>query len=175
MALSMKKLDRTCLVIVVIISVICGYLVVRHVANQKRQLRQENDLLSKKLNDLDMANTNLEHLKSVLETTRRELKVINEQIPENANIGTLLKKIDPLMMERKVVLINIEILPLVEDRHYIRIPINLKFKGSFGDTYKILHDLETMDRMIVMEKINIAKSNTDKLCKVDLTISVFER
>ncbi len=175
MILSMKKLDRVCLIIVVIISVICSYLVVCHVAKQKRQIRQENDLLSKKIKDLDLADTNLENLREVLESTRRELKVINEQIPETAKIGTFLKNIDSLMKERKVELINIEPLSTIKERNYTRIPVSLKFEGTFVDTYNLLHDLETMNRMLVMEKINIAKSNIDKQCQVDLTASVFER
>lgn len=171
--LRMKKLDRACLVIVVIISVICGYLALRQVARQKRQILQEKDLLSEKLKDLDLTEKKLEHLREVLETARRELKVINEQIPETAEIGTFLKKIDSLMKERKEELINIEPLPTVKERHYNRIPIRLRFKGSFEDTYTILHDLETMNRLLVMENIDISKSNNDKYCQVDLVTSVF--
>lgn len=92
MTLRLEKLDRACLSLVVIISVICGYLVVHHVARQKRHILQENDLLAKKLKDLDLADTSLEQLKANIETTRKELQVINDQIPETAEIGTFLKK-----------------------------------------------------------------------------------
>lgn len=175
MTLRRGKLDRACLSFVVIISVLCSYLVVHHVTRQKRQLLKENDLLSKKLKDLDLADTNLEHLKAALETTRNELKVINDQIPETAEIGTFLKKIDSLMKERKVMLINIEPIPTIKMRDYVRIPILLQFKGSFEDTYKILHDLETMNRLLVMENINISKSTIDKYCQVSVTTCIFAR
>lgn len=175
MTLRLKKLDRVCLSLVVIISIICSYLVVHHVSKQERQILQENDLLAKKLKDLDLADSNLEHLKMNLETARKELKVINEKIPETAEIGTFLKEIDSLMKERKVLLINIEPISAVKMRNYIRIPIQLQFKSSFEDTYKILHDLETMNRLLVMENINISKSSIDKYCQVNVTTSVFAR
>jgi Tfp pilus assembly protein PilO len=101
MTLRLEKLDRVCLSLVIIIPVICSYLVVHHVTGQKRHILRENDVLAKKLKDLDLADTSLEQLKANLETTRKELRVINDQIPETAEIGTFLKKIDSLMKERK--------------------------------------------------------------------------
>ncbi len=172
--LRMKKLDRFCLFIVIVISVTCGYLIVSYVNKQKRLISQEKNLISEKLKKLDLAETNLENLKKVLDDTKKELKVINDQIPETAMIGTFLGEIDSLMKKRKELLINIEPLPPVIKDHYKRIPIRMEFKGSFENTYKILHDLETMNRLLVMEKIKILKSNVDKHCKVDLTTSVFE-
>ena len=172
--LRMKKLDRVCLLTVIVISVTCGYLIVSLVNKQKRQILQETELLSEKLKKLNLAETNLENLNKFLDDTKKELKVINEQIPEKAKIGTFLTEIDSLMEQREELLINIEPLPPVLENNYKRIPIRVEFKGSFENTYKILHDLETMNRLLVMEKIKILKSNVDKHCKVDLTTSVFE-
>lgn len=170
----MKKLDRVCLLIVIVISVTCGYLIVNHVNRQKRLILQEENLISEKLKKLDLAETNLENLNKFLDDTKKELKVINDQIPESAKIGEFLREIDSLMKKREEILINIEPLSPVMEDHYKRIPIRMEFKGSFDNTYKILHDLETMNRLLVMEKIKILKSNVDKHCKVDLTTSVFE-
>ena len=131
-------------------------------------------MLSEKLKKLNLAETNLENLNKFLDDTKKELKVINDQIPETAKIGTFLTEIDSLMEKREELLINIEPLPPVIENHYKRIPIRIEFNGAFENTYKILHDLETMSRLLVMEKIKILKSNVDKHCNVDLTTSVFE-
>jgi len=175
MTLSIKNLDRTCLAVLVTVSVICGYLAVSHVAGQKRQIRQENELLSQRLSDLNLADTNLQRLKEVLDATRTELESLNEQIPETAKMGEFLKKVDSLMKERKTALINLEPLPTVEEKLYTKNPVRLIFEGSFIKVYQALHDLETMNRKVVMEKINIAKSGKDQECRVDLTASIFER
>jgi hypothetical protein len=49
------------------------------------------------------------------------------------------------------------------------------FKGTFTDIYGTLRDLETMNRILVMDKINISKTVSAPLCKVELTACVFER
>ncbi|GAX59230.1 Tfp pilus assembly protein PilO [Candidatus Scalindua japonica] len=172
--LRMRKLDRFCLLTVVVVLVTCGYLIVSYVSKQKRQIQQETELLSEKLKKLNIAEVNLENLNKFLDDTKNELKIINDQIPETAKIGMFLTEIDSLMEQREQLLINIEPLPPIIEDNYKRIPIRVEFKGSFENTYKILHDLETMNRLLVMERINIFKSDTDKRCKVDLTTSVFE-
>ncbi len=173
-AFKMKKFDRFCLLIVVVVSVVFGYCIVSNVSKQKRRILQEKDLISEKLKKLNLAEANLENLKKFLDDTKKELKVINDQIPKTAKIGMLLRDVDSLMKEREELLINIEPLPPIMESHYKRIPIRMEFKGSFENTYKILYDLETMNRLLVMEKIKIFKSNVDQHCKVDLTTSVFE-
>jgi Tfp pilus assembly protein PilO len=175
MPLSIKNLDRTCLAIVVTVSVICGYLAVSHIISQRKQIRQENELLSQRLRDLDLADTNLQRLKELLDATRRELESLNEQIPETAKMGEFLKKVDSLMKEREVALVTLEPLSTVEERLYTKNPVRLIFEGSFVKVYQALHDLETMNRKVVMEKITIAKANKDQQCRVDLMASIFER
>ncbi|MBW2144724.1 MAG: type 4a pilus biogenesis protein PilO [Deltaproteobacteria bacterium] len=175
MPLSIKNLDRTCLAIVVTVSVICGYLAVSHIISQSKQIRQENELLSQRLKDLSLADTNLQRLKEVLDATKRELASLNEQIPETAKMGEFLKKVDSLMKEREVALVTLEPLSTVEERLYTKNPVRLIFEGSFVKVYQALHDLETMNRKVVMEKITIAKANKDQQCRVDLMASIFER
>ena len=53
--------------------------------------------------------------------------------------------------------------------------IRLIFEGPFASVYRLVNDLETMNRMVVMEKMKITKSNKAQPCRVDLTASVFER
>jgi len=175
MTLNIRKLDRTCFVIVVIVSAIFGYWVVSHGAKQRRQIQQENDFLSQGLKDLNLAEANLQALKTIFEATRRELKTLNERIPGSAKIGEFLKQLDSYMKERKISLISLQPLPIVKEKHYTRIPIRLILKGSFVNIYHLLHDLEAMSRTVVMEKIIITKSSMAQECRVDLAAGVFER
>ena len=175
MTMIMKKLDRICLAIVVIISAVCGYWTVSYGNKQRRQIKQEEEIFSKNLKDLNLADTNLQRLKATLDATRLELETLNERVPEKANMGEFLKKVDSLMKEREVVLIQLEPQAPVEHKLYTRIPIRLLFKGSFVDTYRLIYDFETINRKVVIEKINITKSNDDKDCRVDVTAAVFTR
>ncbi len=174
MTLSMKQLNLICLVIVVTISVACGYLVTSSGAKKKSQIRQENEMISRKLNDLNKAETNLEYLNRVLNDTKKELASLNEKIPESAAIGLFLKELDALMKEREIALISVQPQSGVKEKLYTRIPIRLMFNGSFGKVYNLLHDLENMGRTVVMNKMTVAKSGSAPECRVDLTASIFE-
>ena len=175
MTLSMKKLDLICLVIVVTVSVACGYFVVSSWTKQKKKIRDQNETISRKLNDLNKAETSLEYLNRVLDDTKRQLTALNEKIPASAAIGQFLKELDALMKEREIALISVQPLSGVEEKLYTRIPIRLMFKGSFDKVYHLLHDLENMGRTVVMDKMTVAKSGMAQECRVDLTASIFEQ
>jgi Tfp pilus assembly protein PilO len=175
MALKIHTLDRVCLALIITVPLAFGYWTVNWTFKQHRLLRQENDLLAKKLKDLNLAETNLQHLKKVLDTARKELNILNERIPESAKIGEFLKHVNLLVKERNVNLISLHPQPIVEEKHCNRIPIRLVFEGPFGNVYQLLYDLETMNRMVVMETMQMTKSNQAQTCRVNMTASVFER
>lgn len=175
MSLSVKTLDRICLTVVVLATVVCGYVVVSWGFKQQKIIQQENAILSKKLKDLNLAETNLQRLRIILDSTQKELKILNERIPDSTKIGEFLKQVDALMEEKDVDLISIHPQAILEEKNCNRIPIRLIFEGSFAKVYQILHELETMNRTVVMEKMQIAKSANTKVGRVDLTANIFQR
>jgi Tfp pilus assembly protein PilO len=80
-----------------------------------------------------------------------------------------------LVKERNVNLLSLHPQAVVEEKHCNRIPIRLVFEGSFGSVYQLLYDLETMNRMVVMETMQMTRSNNAESCRVNMTASVFER
>lgn len=175
MNLSIKTLDRLCLVIVIIVSLGCGYWVMSQGIRKHRQIRQENEIISKRLGELKTAKANLSNLNKMLDETRTELEALNERVPESPNIGEILRQADSLMKKRKIVLTSLQPLPTIEEKLYTKIPIRLIFEGYFVNIYHLLHDLETMNRMVVTEKMVITRPSLAKKCRVDLTASVFQR
>jgi Tfp pilus assembly protein PilO len=175
MPLSLRTLDRICLIIIVLAAITCGYAVVSWGFKQQDLIRQENAILSKKLEDLSLAETNLQRLRSILDSTQNELKILNDRIPDSTKIGEFLKQVNALMEQKKVDLISIHPEAIVEEKKCNRIPVRLIFKGSFDQVYQILHEIETMNRTVVMEKMQITKSVDSKLCHVDLTANIFQR
>ena len=175
MTLSLKNLDTICLAMVIVVSLVCGYLVLNHISGEKRQIRDANDLLSRNLKDLNLADTNLHRLKTVLDTTREELESLNEKIPETSKIGEFLKDVDALMRKRDVVMINLGPMPAVKEKLYTKNPFHLVFKGPFVKIYPFIHDLENMNRTVVMEKVTITKPEEGNNCRVDLLANIFKR
>jgi len=170
-----RTLDRVCIVTILVISVACGYLLLSRAITEHRQVRQENELLSKRTQDLAKAENNVQRLNVLLESTQTELRVLNQSIPDSARMGEFLKQLDSLMTERRVALVSVQPLPTEEERLYTSIPLHLEFKGSFLNIYRLLNDFETMSRTMVMNKMSIKRERTDPECKVVLTASVFER
>jgi Tfp pilus assembly protein PilO len=141
----------------------------------QREVRRENDLFSKRIKDLNVAESNLEHLRVRLDAARAELETLNKRIPESANIGEVLKQVDFLMRDRRIGLISMEPLATVKEKLYTKIPFRLMFKGTFVNIYHLLHDLESMNRILVMEKMRITRADLTQKCHVELTAHVFER
>jgi len=175
MAFTLRNLDRICLAAVILVSLLCGYLVANHWFEKHKKTRQENNLISKTYQDLTLAEESLKRIRTSLDMTRAGFRELNERIPESAEIGEFLKKLDALVKGREITLISVLPLPNVEEALYTRIPIRLIFKGSFGNVYRLLSDVETMNRAVLMEKLVINGSGQTRECRVDLTGSVFER
>jgi Tfp pilus assembly protein PilO len=173
--MSIKKLDRICLSLVIIISILVGYGVLQMGIKQQMAIRQGKSLLLQQTNDLKLAEANMQQLKASLETTRVNLQGLNERIPEKSEMGALLKELDGLIKKRGVVLVTVQPQMPVKEKLYTKIPVHLVFKGSFFNIYRLFQDLESMQRLVVMEKVTIGTTDLMRDCQVELTALLFER
>ena len=173
--MSIKKLDRICLFLVIIIAILIGYGVLQMGIKQQMAIREGKNLLLQQTNDLKLAEGNMQQLKAGLDTTRVNLQGLNERIPEKSEMGTLLKELDGLIKKRGVVLVTMQPQMQVKEKHYTKIPIHFVFRGSFFNIYRLLQDMESMQRLVVMEKVTIGTIAPLRDCQVDLTALIFER
>ena len=175
MEFSVRTLDRICFIVVLAVTLVYGCASLNRAFKHRRQIKQESELLSRRTEDLALAETSLQRLNWLLESTRTEVKALNESIPDSAEMGQFLKQLHGYMKGRGLVLVSLQPLEPVKERLYTRIPLRLVFKGGFSDVYRLLYDLETMSRTLVMERMLITRSIVDHPCQVELTASVFER
>lgn len=171
----LKNLDRICLIMVIVISVSSGYWVVNTSAKQQKDLQFRKELFLKRSKELSLADKSLKQHGKILDMNKGALKSLNERIPESVEIGAFLRELDSLMNKRGIRLLSVQPLPPQIKKNYTRIPIHLIFNGSYINVYHLLHDLESMTRILVIEKLNISKPSISTDCRVDLTVSVFER
>jgi Tfp pilus assembly protein PilO len=156
------------------VSLIFGYLSVNQIIKKSKQYEIEKDILSKRMKEVNLASTNLEGQKAALSETKKKLNYLNERIPEKGKIGLLIKQINSLMKKRQIALISLRPLPIKEEKVYLKNPIQLSLIGNFVDIYHLIHDLENMNRIVVMEQLTISKQERSDKCRVELTINVFE-
>ena len=173
--INIKQLDRICLITVVIVSLICGFLTVRHVTIKKRLFETERSVLFSKMKEINLASTNLSTLHINLADIKRELNDLNERIPETGKIGLLLQQIDALMKLHKITLISLEPLAVSKEKIYLKNPIKLVFKGSYTNIYHLIRELEGLNRIMLMENLTITKDEKSDQCQVELMTTVFER
>ena len=175
MNLGVKTVDRISLVLIISVSLACGYWVINQTIKKQKQVRQENEIISKGIVELESAEVNFERFNILLLDTKKQLESLDKIVPEVVNIGEVLKEIDFLMKKRKITLLSLQPQPKVEEELYAKIPIRLMFKGAFVDIYHFLYDLETMDRMLVAEDMSITRNKLDDKCQAELTASVYQR
>lgn len=173
--ISLTSLNRIGIAMVVVVSIGCGYGVFSHVHRTKKQFRIEKAVLSEKLKEVNMAETNLGDLKTMLQTANKELAYLNERVPEPGKIGLLLQQIDALMQQHHIKMVSMQPMVVVEENMYMRNPIRLIFEGRFKDIYSLLCAIERMNRMVVLDRISIIQQSVPNACRVDMMTTVFER
>lgn len=174
-ALNLKVVDRLCLVAAIIMFLLCGYWLLNRTLKQDGLVRQEKALLTKQMNDMRLAERNTEQLKASIKAAADELMNLNKQIPEDVQIGTFLKHLDGLIRKRNIELITVQPQPVIKEKLYQKIPIRLSCKGSFVKLYQLIQDLDSMERLITMERMAIGKPEQSGDCQLDLTVLVFAR
>ena len=175
MKISVKTVDRLGLFLVISLSLICGYWAINDSLSKHKQLSQDNEIVSKSLDQLKSAEDNFKNINLLLSQTKKDLEFLDKRIPNSVNIGEVLKEIDSSMKKRKVTLISMQPMPGIEEKLYTKIPIRLMLKGSFINLYNLLYDFESMNRMLVAESMTISRSNLDENCQAELTANVYQR
>ena len=174
-AMSIRKLDRICLMAVLSVTLVSAALVFRMTVERQKWIAQENRSIAQRLKDLKTAEHNTGQLEISLDEKKKTLAAFNEKIPETTEFGEFLDRLDSMMRQREISLISVQPKSGVEEKTLTRIPVQMMFTGTFVNIFKMIHALETTGRTVVMEKITIAKSDTDNQCRVDLLASIFSR
>jgi Tfp pilus assembly protein PilO len=175
MKINVKTLDRIGLLLIIALSFTCGYWVIKDSLSKHNEIRQENEIVSKSLDQLRSTEDNFKNINLLMIQTKKELEFLDKRIPKSVNIGEVLKEIDSFMKKRKVTLISMQPMASVEEKLYTKIPIKLMLKGSFINIYNLLYDFETMNRMLVAENMAISRSNFAEDCQAELTANVYQR
>ncbi len=175
MPLSLKQIDRICITAVVLVSVSCTYLVFDLSAKRKRSIQREIEMITQGSRDLDLAESQLQYLSESIQTVKTELESMKRRIPDSAEIGEFLKRLDACRQRNSITLLSVQPQSVQREPLYTKLPIRMVFTGSFGRVYRMLYELETMEPILVIEKMVIHEREESEECQVDLTANIFER
>jgi len=175
MSLSLKQIDRICITLIVLVGVSCGYLTFDLDRKRKKAIQQETEMVTQGSRELDLAESQLQYLAKSLQTLKSDLESLKRRIPDSAEIGEFLKRLDASRQRNSVILLSVQPQPAQRNNLYSQIPIRMLFKGSFGRVYRMLYELETMDPTLVIEKMVMNELKEGEECQVDLRANIFER
>jgi Tfp pilus assembly protein PilO len=170
-----KKLDRVCLAILVLVALAGTAWNISTMMSQERLLTRDRELRGQEHSRLEQADRNRKALQQALSRLQPELAGLKKRIPQQTDMGVLLQQLNLRMRERRITMATIQPQTAVPEGLYTKIPVRLVYQGSFLQAYRFLYDVETMDRLLVPEKITMTALEQHRECQVDLTLLVYER
>ena len=173
--ITLKNMDRLCLMITLSVTLIFAGLVFQLNLKRQKETAEKSRLISQRASDLESTEQKVKQLEAVLGDKRTELKAFNDKIPETPEFGEFLDQLDRMMKQRNLALISVQPQGGVAEKTLTKIPVRMIFNGTFINIFNMIHAMETTGRTVVMENISIAKSNLEDNCRVQLLASIFSR
>jgi Tfp pilus assembly protein PilO len=175
MAISIRLLDRVCLAGVILAVCAAGaWSFTGHMA-KKKAVQREKSLITSAVKELNLAENHAMEFQKSLEAAKKRLTALHDKIPENADMGRFIKELDFMMKNSRLGLISVSPLPATQENVFIKVPVRLSFKGPFENVCRLLLDLESMKRAVLMENLDIRKTGSEGECLVNVTASIFEQ
>ncbi len=175
MNLNMRIIDIGCVILLLICTAIGGFFIQNNFSNNYTRIKFEEEELINQKNSLKFAVAKLEQLQSEYKKRENQLHELNKRIPNDPGIGDLLTHLHARVKERKITLIDFNHKPAQNFERYKRIPVHIIINGGYLNIYRLIHDLETLDRIFIFEKIVIHREEKSNLCQANLLASVFQQ
>jgi Tfp pilus assembly protein PilO len=175
MRFRLKHLDLICLIFVLTVSISSGYALARKSIKKRGQVKLEAERRKERTETLKEAENTLRAFNRLLNLTRESHQDLSRKIPESAAIGLFLKELNAMISEREVDLISVDPRPATMKNEVTQIPLQMVFKGPFLEIYRLIHDLEKMERAFVIHEVVVTKPLKEEACQAHLTANIFER
>jgi Tfp pilus assembly protein PilO len=175
MALEIRTLDRLGAVVVALVLGLCvlyvlasGVRIHARLASQEAQLRQKRQSHAE-------ARAALHKVQAALTSADQGFAQLRDKIPESGHIGEFLERLDGLMKERQIALTRLEPQPAVRENIFLRTPVRFACSGASADLFRLVFDLETMDRVVTLESMQIRRASLKEPCEAEIQASLYER
>lgn len=174
MTLQIKHLDLGAGLVLMVTVILGVFFIYQAYESGQKDIQLKRHLLSKQTTDLTIAENNLTLLQGVLADSQAILTRLNQRIPRTAGVGDLLTVIHEQINQRNIVLTQFSHKPPEKISRYQRIPLHLILEGKFLALYHLVHDVETLNRLVIIESIRITTSEKQGVCRMELMANVFQ-
>ncbi|MBN2296438.1 MAG: type 4a pilus biogenesis protein PilO [Pirellulales bacterium] len=160
-----KANHKSWLLILVLITILVGYVAISFVPQSRRITNLHQDLLAKQ----DFV-TNSAHTITQLKTVEEQLlnttaynRTWTKHAPHAGEISILLGKIHALARTSNVEIDHFDPEPAEKYDRLHRLPIEMVYNGQLPSVFKFLSELEQMPQTIWIKKVTIEKENKNRL------------
>ena len=165
--------NKVCTLVLMAIIIIGSLLLWRSFSTSRARFRLESQLAVAQKNDLAFAAITRDKLHKMLMKKERELDRVKQRVPATSGMGVFLRDLHGIAEKREIRLENLEYLAEERLKGYRRIPVEITARGDFHALYGFIHDLETLNRICILETVNIHQFNKEQLLRAEIKASVF--
>jgi type IV pilus assembly protein PilO len=173
MSSKLSLVNTVCALVLTAIIMIGGLLLWRSFSTSRARTRLESQLAATQKSDLAFAATTRDKLHKMLKQKERELDRVKQRVPATSGMGVLLRDLHGIAEQRGIRLENLVYLAEERLKGYHRIPVEITARGDFHALYGFVHDLETLNRICILETVNIHQFNKEQLPRAEIRASVF--
>lgn len=154
---------RVAAIIAVLIAVFIG---AGYVPQRWATQRYRDQIAEAKLQlGVDLAGSKeLAILAAEVDELQRQAGSTSKEVPAESELAELLRGLSGLLQVQGVGDKEVQTRPAVQGVDYSLLPVSLRFSGTFRDTYRFLSEVETMRRLIRVDRLELRQGrNTDTL------------
>lgn len=174
MKLQPRHIDLMAGLSIIVIIVLGGTFCFRIITENRHKLFIAQQLMNKQQTELNLAQNNLAAVKDLLAGQQNALNLLNKRIPESADIGLLLSTIHTLVRDRNVTITGFSHEKPVKIGRFKKTQLQLTLEGQFLDIYFIIHKLETLNRLFVIDTLNLNRHESHMdACQALINAGIF--
>ena len=165
--------NKLCALVMIVVILTGGVGLWRYFTTHRARLRLETRLALTQKKDLAFAATTRDKLRKLLDKKELALDRVKQRVPATAKMGVLLRDLHGIAENRGIRLENLNYLAEERLRGYRRIPLEIMARGHFYALYGFIHDLETLNRICILETVEINRPDKALLLEAAIKASVF--
>ncbi|MBI9089377.1 MAG: type 4a pilus biogenesis protein PilO [Desulfobacterium sp.] len=167
------RVNNVCALVLIAIILIGGLALGRYFSTGRARIRLEDRLALIQKNDLAFAATTRDKLRKMLKEKAIALDRVKQRVPTTSGMGVLLRDFHGIAEKRGIQLENLNYLAEERLKGHRRIPVEIMARGDFHALYGFIHDLETLNRICILETVDIHRFNNEKRLRAAIKASVF--
>lgn len=167
-----RHIDLMAMALIAVVLVMGGGLSIKLVTETRQKKLETQRLVSMYTGQMAQAGEKLAGLEAVLTRRQTDLAMAAKLIPETLDMGGLLSAIQQLADTGGAALTDFSHGDPSDIGRYRQVAVKLCLEGAFPDLYPVIRGLETMDRLVVIEGLQMDQT-PEGACRALINAHIF--